>query len=158
MSPEHLDALQRAIAAAPSPQERRFLREVLYEVTASHSARLHRKAMTVLLEEAEQTGLDEDLMLAEALVSKGIMHNGLVPDLTGVQVQRAISTLGTLLDRARDSSLTQEQAGLLADVFDHAVENPHSPSPAIRHLEVKVRSGLGLEQRLAWNPENLPLS
>ena len=158
MTPEHLDALQKAIGSAPSPQERRLLREVLYEATAAHSARVSRKAASVLMEERDPGTMEEDLLFAEALVSKGIMHNGLVPDLTAVQVQRAVGTLGGVLDRVRNSTLESEQLELLAEVFDHAADNPSAPVPAVRILESRVREGLGLEQRMAWNPEQLPLS
>jgi len=156
MTDPHVAVLHRALTWAPEPSDRRLLREVLYELLSARNAATNRQATAALLAESEPSWIEGDRVLVEVLVSKGIMHNGLVPDLTGVEVQRAINHVHAALLSRRP--LDPDAILVLDDVFDHATAHPGASVQLLRTVERQVRSGLGLEQRLAWNPDQLPLS
>jgi hypothetical protein len=154
----HLEALQRAAEQAGTAAERRYLRECLYELSAGVSKRVSDRA-TEVLRKAGDEGVAEvsDLMLVDRLTAMGVQQNGLIPTLSALEVGRALAIIGNLLGRAHVGHLEQEHIELLEAVFDHAAEHS-GVGPAVRDLELRIRGGLGLDQRVVWPQQDLPLS
>lgn len=158
VSEGHLEALKRAMELAEDRAARKLLRECLYELSTAVSRQVTERAMEVMREDLTEPVLEtDDLKLLDRLIAMGVQQNGLVPVLSTLQVGRAIGILGNLLGRAHVSVLEQEQMELLEAIFDHAAE--HDPvRKQVRELEMLVRGGLGLDQRVAWPQQELPLS
>lgn len=154
----HLEVLREAIAVTPDSQGRRLLRECLYELSAAVSRRVSEQAAEVLREDASEAPVERsDLEVVDRLVSMGVQQNGLVPSLTTQEIGRALAILGHLLGRAHVGHLEQEEISLLEAVFDNAAEHSEVRQQ-VRALELRIRGGLGLDQRIAWPQQELPLS
>lgn len=154
----HLEVLRGAIDCAGDAHDRKLLRECLYELSAAVSRRVSEQATEVLREEAGEAPAERsDLEVVDRLVSMGVQQNGLVPSLTTVEVGRALGILGHLLGRAHVGHLEQEEISLLEAVFDNAAEHSEVRQQ-VRALELRIRGGLGLDQRISWPTQELPLS
>lgn len=154
---QHLDAVKRAMQGGDAI-DRKLLRECLYELSTSVSRRLVTHAVTVLQENHREPVVEEeDLLVVDQLVALGVQQNGLVPVLSTLEVGRALAVVSGLLIRASVSQLEQHHMELLEAVFDHAAEH-EEVTAQVRELETRVRGGLGLDQRIAWPTQELPLS
>lgn len=154
---QHLDAVKRAMET-DNAHDRKLLRECLYELSTSVSRRLVEHATEVLRENHAEPAVEEDdLRAVDQLIALGVQQNGLVPVMSTLEVGRALGVVSWLLIRASQSQLEQEHMELLEAVFDHAAEHPEV-TKQVRELEMRVRGGLGLDQRIAWPTQELPLS
>lgn len=154
----HLEVLNQLIQQTSSRIAKRKLRELLLLVTQMYTATLHAAVTEQFREDLDVPLLEEDLLAVEKLMSKGILHNGVVPELSAPDIARAVAIMTTLCIRANCAVLDAEDQQFLEWMFDQAAEEPQQRATA-RKIEKIVRGGLGLEQRLLWThkPE-APLS
>lgn len=158
LTEKHIEALRSAIQKAESTSEKRALRDCLYELTASASKQLVNRAAEAMKEQAgEPVAEVEDLKLVDRLIALGIQQNGLMPTLSTVEVGRALGIVSNLLGRAHVAHLEQAEMELLEAVFDHAAEHDQV-AKQVRELELRVRVAMGLDQRIVWPEQELPLS
>lgn len=154
----HIDILKQLIPQQSSRIAKRKLRELLLAVTHMHVAQLNAEVAAQFQEDTEAPLLESDLLYVERLLQKGILHNGVIPELTAPEVARAVAMTTTLCIRANCSVLDAEDQLFLEWMFDQASEEPSQRAQA-RRIEKIVRGGLGLEQRLLWNASSeMPLS
>lgn len=154
----HIDILKQLIPQQSSRIAKRKLRELLLAVTHMHVAQLNAEVAAQFQEDTEAPLLESDLLYVERLLQKGILHNGVIPELTAPEVARAVAMTTTLCIRANCSVLDAEDQLFLEWMFDQAADEPSQRSQA-RRIEKIVRGGLGLEQRLMWNASSeMPLS
>lgn len=154
----HLDALNQVIAGTTNRTLKRRLRELLLVVTQHYTAELQDDVIEQFRQDTEAPLMETDLLVLERLVQKGIQHNGVVPELTAPDIARSVAILTTLCIRANCAVLDAEDQHFLEWMFDQAAEEPSQRATA-RRIEKIVRGGLGLEQRLLWNPRlETPLS
>ena len=153
---KHLDAMTRALERGEGA-DRKLLRECVYELSSSVSQRLNDQATRMLRGTAEPVSETSDLLLIDKLVGMGVQQNGLIPTMTAHEVGRALNILGHLLHRANAGQLEQVQLELLEAVFDHAAGH-EEVTQQVRELEVRIRGGLGLDQRIMWPEQDLPLA
>jgi hypothetical protein len=153
----HLVALRNAAEQTADSAERKLLRECLYELSGTVSRRVAEHATAALRSATEPMVETDDLQLIDRLVAMGVQQNGLVPTLSALEVGRALGVLGSLLGRAHVGHLEHEEITLLEAVFDHAAEHDEV-TKQVRELELRIRGSLGLDQRIAWPQQELPLS
>lgn len=154
----HIDILKQLIPQQSSRIAKRKLRELLLAVTHLHVSALTADVAEQFKADTEAPLLEADLLVVERLLQKGILHNGVIPELSAPEIARAVAIATTLCIRANCAVLSQEDQHFLEWMFDQAAEEPSQRAMA-RRLEKIVRGGLGLEQRLVWNPSSeLPLS
>jgi hypothetical protein len=157
LTAEHFEALEEACATATDPRQRQYLREVrLICLQAVQGAELA-ESLEDTLADPEQPLTDEDLALLQGLLLKGVQHNGVVPELSALQVHRALRHFSALANRAATGVLTAEDLDFLEWIFDEAADIPRQRRLA-RRVEGIVRGGLGLEQRLTPPLPGGPLS
>lgn len=154
----HLDVLNQLITQTPSRIAKRKLREVLLLMTQMYTSALHEAVTEQFREDLDAPLLESDLTAVETLMHKGILHNGVVPELSAPDIARAVAIVTTLCIRANCAVMDAEDQQFLEWMFDQAAEEPEQRATA-RRIEKIVRGGLGLEQRLLWThkPE-APLS
>jgi hypothetical protein len=152
---DHVHALIEALSLVQEPYRAR-LREILITVTALHTESLHHTVREATSREDTPFTTAEDVQVIETLLSKGLMHNGVVPTMSIPEIARAADLTAQLITRARIGHLTFDDQELLTWVFDQGA-NAYEQSNfmLVRHLEHRVRGGLGLEPRIAFLP-NLP--
>jgi hypothetical protein len=148
---EHVEAVAAALEHATSAGHRRRLLELHVAVAQAHAAQVVAAATALASEEVAQPLLTEDLDAVENLMTKGVLHNGLVPSLSAVEVAHGLAVLSSLLQRASVGTLSQEQRQLLEQVFDFVVTEHPADGAALRVLEQRVRLGLGLQGRVVWS-------
>jgi hypothetical protein len=153
---DHLNFLQRLLPYLEDRADQRLARELIYGLAQYLSLAIQSQASAAMMGESEDPVQTTDLDELNALVAKGVMHNGLVPDLSAVQVGRALRVLSQLLGRAAVSSLPVEDQEGLAWVFSVAASADDGVNrEAVRRLERVVRAGLGLEYVLTdYEPVN----
>lgn len=158
IEPGHLDALNQAISGTTSRTQKRRLREVLLLVTQEYSKQLHQHVKSEFAKDLEAPLIESDIESVDRLMTKGIIHNGVVPELSATEVARSVSIVTSLLVRANAASLTQDDLSLLEWMFDQAAQETEQRR-MVRKLEATVRLGLGIEQRPVWdNDPQRPLS
>jgi hypothetical protein len=149
---KHLDVLAGLLEHADGRIDRRALRELLLGLIATRNAEEIARIYAEEFADPQAPLIETDLTDIETLLTKGIRHNGLVPELSATQVGRSVRVVSELLRRAAVSAVSQEQIGLLEQVFDHVLDAPDAPVAAVRQLERIVRAGLGLRQRVTQLP------
>jgi hypothetical protein len=146
---DHVDFVHRLVPHLESKSDKRLARELVYGLTNDLTVALQVRSSKTMMEESEDPVVTTDLDELNALVAKGVLHNGLVPDLSAVEVGRALRVMAQLLGRAAVSSLSPEDQEGLAWVFDTAADAEGGVNrAAVRQLERVVRAGLGLEYQL----------
>jgi hypothetical protein len=146
---EHVEFLKNLIPYLEQRADKRRARELLYGLTGQLTTRLAMQAGEEIMAEPESPLTSDDLAELNALLAKGILHNGLVPELSTVQVGRALKIFSELLGRASVSSIDLEDQEGLAWVFDMAADAQDGVNRGqVRRLELLVRAGLGLPHRL----------
>lgn len=155
----HLEILQQAIQQTSSRVGKRKLRELLLLVTQMYTAALQDVATDQFREDLDTPLLESDLLAIEKLMQKGILHNGVVPELSAPDIARSVAIMTTLCIRANCAVMDTEDQDFLEWMFDQAAEGDPEQRLQARRVEKIVRGGLGLEQRLVWThrPE-APLS
>lgn len=157
IDPGHLDVINQAIAATKSRVEKRRLREVLLLLTQAYSKQLHQHVRTEFAKDLEAPVVNEDISAIDLLMTKGIQHNGVLPELSATEIARSVSIVTTLLSRA-NATLDQEELSILEWMFDSAAQEPEHRQ-LVRRVESTVRFGLGIEQRPVWDSDpQRPLS
>lgn len=157
IEPGHLDVINQAIAGTKSRVEKRRLREILLILTQAYSKQLHQHVKSEFTKDLEAPLIESDLDAIDRLMTKGIQHNGVLPELSATEVARSVSIVTTLLVRA-NAALDQEDLSLLEWMFDQAAQEPEQRR-MVRKLEATVRLGLGIEQRPVWDHDpQKPLS
>ncbi len=155
ISDDHIHALIDALAKAEEPYRSR-LREVLVSVTALHTEALHHEVNEAIAEDDAPFNTADDVAVIETLLSKGLMHNGVVPTMTIPEIARAADLTAQLITRARVGRMSFEDQDLLEWVFDQGANAYEQANfHPVRNLEKRVRGGLGLDPRIAFLP-NLP--
>lgn len=150
---DHVHAMIEAVGVVDEPYRSR-LREVLVAVTALHADEQAKAVAEALAVDDVPFYKTEDVFLVQRLLSKGLMHNGVVPTMSIPEVARASDLVAQTIARIRHGTLSFEEQNLLEWVFDQGA-NAYEQSNffPVRDLEQSVRNGLGLVQRLAFLPE-----
>lgn len=147
---DHLSAMIEAITTAKEPY-RSKLRECLLAINVLHAHGQQQAIDGILSQTAAPVMTGGDVALVEAIVAKGVLHNGAVPTLNLAEVTRAVELVGGVLARIRAGQLSLEEQDLLEWIFDQVAEKHHAQQHyQIRNLEQRVRQGLGLQVRLAF--------
>lgn len=146
----HLETLETLIGQTTNRTMKRRLKELLLIVTQLHTNAMYARVLDQFAQELEAPMLEEDLQVLERLMHKGVLHNGVVPELTAPQVSRAVAMLTTLCVRANVGILEAEDQQFLEWMFDQAADADPEQRVQARRVEQIVRGGLGLEQRLLW--------
>jgi hypothetical protein len=129
---------------------------MLYGLTVQLTQQLTEDAGEELMSEQEVPLTESDLQDVNALLAKGVQHNGVFPELSAVRVGRALRVVSELLGRAAVGVLDLEDQEGLAWIFDVAADaNEGVNRGNVRRLENLVRAGLGLDVRLTnYSPVN----
>lgn len=153
---EHLDLLKELLPEIEDRTAKRRFREMLYGLTVQLTQQLTEDATSEFMKEAEAPITESDLQEVNALLAKGVQHNGVFPELSAVQVGRALRVVSELLGRAAVATLDFEDQEGLEWVFDQAAAAHDGLNRAnVRQLESRVRAGLGLDVRLLhYTPVN----
>lgn len=153
---EHLDALKDLLPELPDGRVKRRVRELVLGLSTELAHQLALEATAVGLEEPIAPLTENELQDIQALLAKGLLHNGLVPELSVTQVGRALQVTTELLQRAHVGALDLDDQAGLEWVFDVAYgEADPDTQTNVRRLEMLVRAGLGLTTRmLHYTPIN----
>lgn len=146
---EHVEFLKNLIPHLEKRADQRRAREVLHGLTMQLTTRLASEAGDAVMADLEVPLTEQDLNDVNALVGKGVLHNGLVPELSGVQVLRALRVFSELMQRTAAGPLDLDDQAGLDWVFDVAADAHNGENRGnVRRLEDRVRASLGLERRL----------
>jgi len=147
---EHLDTLKALLPYITDRTAKRRVRETLLGLTTELTAQLMTQATGELAQDPVAPLLDSDLQDVERLLGKGVQHNGVVPELSAVQVGRALQVTSALLARAHIGAMTLGDQEELEWVFDVAADYDNGARRReVRNVEQLVRGGLGLTVRLS---------
>lgn len=152
LTDDHIHALIEAMSTAKEPYRTR-LREVLVAMNAAHLETLNAEVQDAVAKDDLPFDTEYDVAVVETLLSKGIMHNGVVPTMTIPDIARSADLVAQVIARIRLGTLSFEEQDLLDWTFDQAA-NAYEQAQFIpvRRLERRVRGGLGLDPRLAFLP------
>lgn len=152
---DHIHALIEGLARVEEPYRSR-LREVLVAVNSLHMEALGDQITDAIAQHDTPFEQQADVVVVETLLSKGLMHNGIVPTMSMPEVARAADLVAQVISRVRVGTLTFEEQDLLDWVFDQGANAYEQANyHPVRNLERRVRGGLGLDARIAFLP-NLP--
>jgi hypothetical protein len=140
-----------AVAQTKDRSARRRLQEIaaiLVQVTTNQVAEL---GLAVALEDREPPLITTDLDTVRRLVTKGVQHNGRVPELSTLEVARGLAVASELLHRATVELTIDERAGL-EWCFSVAADHGGAPQADVRRIEARVSQAMGYEQRITMSP------
>lgn len=150
---EHLDTLRELLPYITDRTAKRRVRETLLGLSNDLAALLVTSATAELSQEPAVPLLESDLQDVQLLLGKGIQHNGLVPELSAVQVGRTLQITAALLTRAHIGALDLADQEELEWIFDVAADYDGGVRrQEVRRVELVVRGGLGLNVRLSHVP------
>lgn len=144
----HLDAVKETLAVVQHPVTKRYLRDVYLGLSQDYAQRKVAESAQEYMHEPVAPLMEGDLVALQALLSKGIQHNGVIPEVDAVQVARSMQIVAELVGRAELAALTHEDREGLDWVFDVAADVTEGLNrKAVRRLEQLVRGAMGLGLR-----------
>lgn len=150
LNEQHLDALKALLPHITDRTVKRRVRECVLGLTTELTTRLTEEAVDTFAEEPIAPLTEKELTKLQALIAKGVQHNGIVPDLTSAEVGRSLQILSELLSRAHIGALDFEDQAGLEWIFDVAADAENGENrDNVRRVERLVRGGLGLTIRMS---------
>ncbi len=141
LSNEHLDALDAVLEKA-DPLNRNRLLEIRQQLALSMAAGLLKSPAY-----PESPPTTEDLEPLHRLVRKGLLHNGLYPELNSQEVRQAIGLASELSARAMAAHSLADQLGFLQYMHDctqYQLEDQPDRQRYMAGIFYQVLAALGL--------------